>query len=190
MSNSRAWLFRVLVLVVTAILLYSWFNPWWTAWVVVLKTTAVSIFPYGMKITMSTYAGWIAGADEVMPKWFTAFMWAYLGIITIGLISSLFISDTKKIGFGKINISLPTAIIATVGISYVIVCIAAVLTISANAPAYYGAELMGEIRVWIDDVHTSSVITGLKPAFWLACSSGLALIFLSVLRKFVVGKKQ
>jgi len=188
LNNVRSWVFRVLVLIGAALMLYTWFTPWWTAYVVELDVTAVKIFPYGMEVNMGGYEHWLGGADEVMPGWFTPFMWVYLGLCMIALLISLFINSEKRIVLGKFKLSLPQTIVSVVGLSYVIVVISAVGVIAMNAPNFYNAPLQGSVKVTMSSHETSFVNTALQFAYWLAGATGLMLTILGLLRSKIVGK--
>ena len=188
MSNVRSWVFRVLVLASAGLILYTWFQPWWTAYIVELDVYGVSVFPYGMEINMDNYSHWLAGADEVMPSWFTPFMWFYLGLCMVALLLGMFISDKKRVGLGKLTVSAPKALIGGVGLSYIVVVVSAVLVIAANAPDFYGAPLMGKIYVSMGSMQHSDVVTTLEFAYWLACGTGLFIAILGLLRNKIIGK--
>jgi len=188
MSNFRTWVFRILVLVGAGLMLYTWFQPWWQAHIVALNVYGVTIFPYGMEVNLDGHEAWLKGADEVMPGWFTPFMWVYLGLCIIALLFSLFASSEKRIGMGKLSLSLPQALISGVGLSYVIVVISAVITIAMNAPNFYDAPLVGSITVFISQEETSTVTTALQFGYWLACGVGLFLVILSLIRNRLLAR--
>ncbi len=50
MSSVRTWIFGVLTLAGAGVFLYSWFQPWWTAYIEALSENGVTIFPYAMVI--------------------------------------------------------------------------------------------------------------------------------------------
>jgi len=131
----------------------------------------------------------VVGYDEVIPGWFTPFMWAYLGLSMVALVISLFVSSAKKIGFGKLKLPLPNALIGIVGLSYIVVVVAAVLTISMNASNFYDAQLIGRVFVQMGGTHSSYVTTDLQAGFWLACVVGPLLIILALLRNKIIGSK-
>ena len=188
MNNIRSWIFRVLVLIGVGLMVYTWFQPWWIAHVIVLNADAVKVFPYGMTIDLGGNEAWVEGADEVMPGWFTPFMWVYLGLCVVALLASLFVSSEKRVGFGRMSLSLPKALISGVGLSYIIVAISAVAVISANAPSFYDAPLMGTVYVYISQHEASDVKTSLEFAYWLAWGTGLFLVILGLLRNKIIGK--
>ncbi|MFC2026585.1 hypothetical protein ACFLUX_01250 [Chloroflexota bacterium] len=189
MGSVRIWIFRTLVVVGGGIFVYSWFQPWWSAYIVELLLDALYIYPFGFESLIPTeYAWYIAGADTVMPAWFTPFMWVYFGLCLTALLVSLIIGSDKRIGWGKINMSLPTALIGGVGLSYIAVVAAAALTISANAEAF-GAPFWGKVYVDLQGRDLVSwVETGPQFSYWLACALGPLLIVLALLRNKIIGK--
>lgn len=191
MSKARPWIFRVLVLAAAAFFLYSWFQPWWTAYVVELKVTAINIYAYGLESFIpAEYKTWIAGYDTAMPAWFTPFMWVYLAICMLILAFSLFAKSEKGISLGKLRISLPTLLIAGVGLSVIGVCIIGIMVIQANLVNFYNAPLNGTITVDMGDPYQSDVDTSLLKGYYLMIATGAVLLVLSVLRQFIVGKSK
>ena len=68
MGNVRSWVFRVMVLAGAAMILISWFQPWWTAYIVELKVTAIDIYAYGIASYIPVkYAARIAVYHKVLP---------------------------------------------------------------------------------------------------------------------------
>lgn len=189
MGGVRSWIFRLLVVIGAALFVYSFLQPWWTAYIVALETTAINIYAHGLESFIpSEFAAWIAGYDQIMPGWFTPFMWAYMILCMLALAFSLFVSDTKKLGIGKIKISLPTLIPAIVGLSFIIVAVVAVLVISAQLPNFYNAPLNGDFYMDMGDPYISVVETGLLTSYYMAYVAGGLLLVTAVLRRFIVGK--
>jgi hypothetical protein len=191
MGAIRPWIFRLLVLIGGALFVYAWFQPWWTAFVQMLDTNAVVIYVHQFVADAGDHPEWLMGAEDEMPAWFFTFMWVYFGAVILALLASLFVSDKKGISLGKFRISLPTAIVTAVGISMVVVCIAAVLTIAMKAGNYYDAPLQGTIFIsfaQINESYESWVDTGFQPGFWIACAAGPVLLIAAALRRLIVGK--
>jgi hypothetical protein len=123
-----------------------------------------------------------------MPGWFTPFMWVYLGLCIVALLASLFVSSEKRVGFGRMSLSLPKALISVVGLSYIIVAISAVAVIAANAPSFYNAPLQGTIFVTMSQDEASYVNTAIEFGYWFACGTGLFIAILGLLRNKIIGK--
>ena len=185
----RGWVFRVLVLAAGGLLLYTWFLPWWQAYIEELKEIAIIIRPWAFdKFVPPDMVYLIAGVEDAMPAWFFTFMWVYLGAVVLALLVSLFVSSAKGINIGRFRISLPTALIGAAGLSYIGVVIAAVIVISMKAGMFWDAPLQGKVYVEESMEHASYVMTSLQTGFYLACATGPILVVLAILRRFIVGK--
>lgn len=188
MSNLRFWIFRVLVLAGAGFMLVTWFMPWWSAWVAEIEVDAVIIHPWALESRVPTEYGYLLlGAETAMPGWFAPFMFTYLGLCIAALLFSLFASQ-KRVGLGKFRLSLPQAIIGSVGLSYIVIVAAAVITIAMRAGDFYDAPLIGRIYVVAEFFESTVVKTNLLFGYWLACAVGPLLIILAILRNKIIGK--
>ena len=187
MSNTRSWIFRILVLVGAGLILYTWFQPWWSAYIVELDVYGVTIYPYAMEINMGDYPQWLAGAENAMPGWFFIFMWVYLGLAVAALLYSLFASE-KRVGLGRFSWSLPKLLVGGVGLSYIVIVAAALITIAIKSGSFYGAPLQGSIFVSLEEQYESYVDTGLLFGYWLACGVGPFLVLLALFRNKIIGR--
>ena len=186
MSNARIWIFGGLTLAGTGLFLYSWFQPWWQAYIVELSEVAAIIRPWGLENHMPMeYSAWLTGAE--MPVWFAPLAWAYLWLCTAALFFSLFVSE-DCVALGRFKLSLQKAIIGVVGLSYIVVVVVCVIVISIRAAEFYGAKLMGTVFVSMSDHEMSDVDTGLLLGYWLACGVGPLLVVLALLRDKITGK--
>ncbi len=185
--NKRVWFFRIAILVLIGLLLTSWFLPWWTCEIEMLKCN-IWIHPWGLSHNLGVFAGYAHGAD--MPIWFAPIMWAYLSICVIALIASLFIKD-KIIKLGKFSFKLPSLIIGLVGFSYIVVVVAAVIMAAIRTGDFYNTHLIGYTYVVLsEDTHMeSAAYTSLLTGYWLACAVGPSLLILSLLREKIIGNK-
>jgi hypothetical protein len=181
----RTWIFRGLIVIATALLVISFLGPWWIVNVTGEMTmeAPVVVYPYGLQLDLGGYAGYIRGAE--MPVWFTPIMWVYLGLVVLFLIFSLFAKESN-LKIWKIRTTLPKFIICLVGISYVVVAIAAVTVISIRASDFFDMKLLG--RVMISDHPIVYAVGTLQPYYWLACATGPLIIILSLLRNKIMGK--
>jgi hypothetical protein len=182
----RAWVFRGLILIVVALIIVSWLAPWWTVSMSgdMFRDNCVVVYPYGIYTDLAEYVDYIAGYE--MPVWFGPFMWTYLGIAILLLLFSMFARD-KRIKIWKINGTLPSWIIGLVGFSYIVVVIAAVVTITLRAADFYHMKLLEPVKL---SEHPIVWATGtLKFNYWLACALGPLLIILALLRNKITGKK-
>ncbi len=190
MSVIRDWIYRIMVLVCTGLFAYSWFSVWWMAHIQALDVDAVKIFPYGgMDINMGNYPQWLAGAENVMPGWFTPLMWVYFGIVIAVLLFCAFSANEKRIHIGKWNVPLLNLLVACVGITFVVVVAAAAAVIAMNASNFYGGVLNGTIYVEMSEHEASYVTMGLQTGFWITCIVGPVLILLGLLRNVITGNR-
>ncbi|MBI5034150.1 MAG: hypothetical protein HZB51_26820 [Chloroflexi bacterium] len=184
-SNTRSIIFGVLTISGIGLLLYSWFQPWWQAYIVALSEIAVVIRPWGLVSYMpQEYSKWLVGAE--MPSWFGPLMWVYAGAAVGTLVYSMFVSE-EQIRLGKFKMSLQKALIALVGLSYIVFVVVCVIVISIRAKDFYGASVMGTINVSFSDHEVSDVDTGLLSGYWIAASVGPLLVVLAFLREKILG---
>ena len=188
MSNTRVWLFRVLILAVLALMIVSWFMPWWAADVVEIKWPAeVQIHPWGLESApLSSFAFAIAGSD--MPVWFAPAMWAYFGLFIGLLLFSLFAKE-KEVRLAKLKSTLPKVLIGGVGLSFILIVVTAAIVIAIRTGDFYGVKLIGTVDIVFSEFEVSDVVTGLNLGYWLACSVGPLLIVLALFRNKIIGQR-
>ena len=193
MGRARDWLFRVLVLAGGGLLAYTWFQPWWHTYVVEVKENAVVVFPWALNLSIPPEVeDWFTSFDNLMPSWFFTLMWIYFGLCIAALLFSLFASSEKGISLGRFRMSLPTALISGVGLSYIVIVVAALVTIAMRVGDFYNAPLMGSIYIDLGaeaDVQVASwVDTGFNLGYWLACAAGPVLIIFAIFRNKIIGR--
>jgi hypothetical protein len=189
-ARARVWIFSILTLAGAGMFLYTWFQPWWTAYIVALKENGITIFPYAMVIggTLKDYPQWLVGAE--MPGWFFRLMWVYLVACMAALLISLFAGE-EKVSLGKSRFSLQKVLVGGVGLSYIIIVLGCAIVIAMRAPQFYGASLQGSVFVHMAEHEgnaESYVETSLQLGYWLACSVGPLLLVLALLRDKIIGK--
>jgi hypothetical protein len=187
LSGVRTGIYVVLTLAGLGLLLYSWYQPWWTAYIEALKLNAVTVFPTAMRINLGDFPQWLVGAG--MPAWFFPAMWAYLGIVVGVLVFSLFLGDEDRVSLGKSGMPLQKVLVGAVGVSYLLIVAACAIVISIRAPQFYGASLQGTIFISKADYAESYVTTSLQLGYWLACAAGAYLVVLALLRGIITGKR-
>ena len=190
MTGVRAAIFGVLTLVGGGLFLYSWFQPWWGAFVVALKENGITIFPYAMVVGggLKDYPQLLIGAD--MPDWFFKAMWIYLGLAMGVLMYSLFISE-ERIRLGKFKLSLSQLLVGLVGVSIIIFVVTFVIVVAVRASGFYNAPLQGTVFVHTTEHEgnaESYVNTGLQIGYWLALVAGPYLTAIAVFRDKIVGR--
>ncbi len=185
-GGAGAWVFRVLIVVGAAFMVYSWFAPWWSASIAALPGKDHLVMrPWGVQVVAQVKA---SGDQSLysMPWIFAPFMWTYLAVCMLALAASLFVNRT--ISLGRINLSLAVVLIGLVGLSYM-----------AAVGIAYG---VGELKAgWAGSkfIGTSSVknamsgakvkmVSDLQIGYWLALGAGALLFVLALMRGMIVGK--
>jgi hypothetical protein len=184
--SARAVVFGVLTLAGTGLFLYSWFQPWWQAYIVALNEVAAVIRPWGLVSYMpQEYSKWLVGAE--MPSWFAPAMWLYLAGSMGILVYSLFAGD-DWFRLGRFKVSIQKALIGVIGLSYIIFVVVCVVTIAIRASDFYGATVMGSVFVSMSDHEMSNVDTTLLSGYWVAAAVGPLLVVLALFREKILGK--
>ncbi len=185
-GGAGVWVFRVLIVVGAAFMVYSWFAPWWSASIAALPGKDHLVMrPWGVQVVAQVKA---SGDQSLysMPWIFAPFMWTYLAVCMLALAASLFVNRT--ISLARINLSLAVVLIGLVGLSYM-----------AAVGIAYG---VGELKAgWAGSkfIGTSSVknamsgakvkmVSDLQIGYWLALGAGALLFVLALMRGMIVGK--
>lgn len=187
LGSVGAWLFGGLTLAGLAGLLYTWFQPWWVAYIEELQENGVAIFPYAMNIsgTLRNYPQWIVGAE--MPEFFFPLMWVYLGVMVLALLGSLFYTN-EWFELGRFKVSMDQALVGFAGLMYIIFVVVFPIVVAIRAPQFHGVPLQGNVFISMDEHTESYVVTSLQSGYWIACVVGPFLLALALLRSKIVGK--
>lgn len=180
------WIFRVLLVAGAAFMLYSWFQPWWSADVAVIRGTAdMVLHPWGVDVASQVRANIDESAFEMpFPGVFAGFMWVYLVVCMLALAASLFV--TRRFRVGPINLSLATILVLLVGLSYMI-AVGLAFGIGELKASAAGANFIGKSNV----VEPGSgaklkMVSGLLIGYWLALGAGGVLTVLGLIRFLLV----
>lgn len=189
MNNSKIWLFRILVLAGAAIMLASWFLPWWTIDINDLGYDMVQIRPWGLVVDqrMGSFEVLIKGAN--MPEWFAPLMWAYLALCLIALLVSLFVRGST-FGVGTFKLHLSQILVGGVGVSYIIAGIVAVVYASMRLASFYNTPLQGTVYVELGDAMHTSAESRLLPGYYLIYAAGFLLLVTALLRDKLTGESK
>lgn len=189
MSATRIWIFRGLVLAATALLLYSWFQPLWGLDIKLLRADAVLVYAWGEEVNVGTWAQQFK--LPTMPAFFQPLMWAYLAIIVLLLLFSLFAPE-RKIGIGKLRMSLPRAIIGIVALVHLIFVVMVPIMISMKLNQFQLAgvytPLQGTVTYNLGEPYISEAVSSLRPGYYLHWVVAVSLLVLFLLRNVLVGK--
>lgn len=188
MSSLRNWIFRILTLIAGGLWVYTWFQPWWIAYIEELKENAVVISPNSMVLsgTLRSYPHWIIGYE--MPVWFWPMMWVFLAVYIGLLVYSLFNSARDVVDIGKVRLTIPQLLVAFTGLSFIVFVVVFPIVITLRAPDFHGVVLQGSVFISMDEHTESFVITKLQLAYWIACGTAVYTFALGLLHKVIVGK--
>ena len=182
------WIFRVLLVAGAAFMIYSWFQPWWSANIAVVPgDDDMVLHPWGVDVASMVRANVDETAFEMpFPGLFAGFMWVYLVVCMLGLAASLFV--TKRFRLGRINFSLAMVVILLVGISYMAAVGLAVgigeLKAGASGANFIGKSNILEPQTGIKLKMTSDLLIG----YWLSLGAGGVLTVLGLTRFLFVRK--
>ncbi len=189
-NSSKVWVFRGLVLAGAALMLVSWFIPWWQAKIDALHDASITIRPWGLEHTLGPdMAAMVANAD--MPAFFAPFMWAFLVACMVALALGLVVKD-RMIGVGMFKLSLPQILIAGVGGAYIVALIVAVVYASMrmDTPAFYNMKFIGYTKIVMDvEMAAGGVTADLQPGYYIAWVAGVVLLAVGLLRNKILGIK-
>jgi hypothetical protein len=184
-SNIGAWLYGVLTLVGAGLFLYTWFQPWWVAYIEELQQKGVVIYPHAMNIlgTLRDYPQWIEGSE--MPPFFFPLMWVFLAICIFSLFASLLYTE-EWFNVGKYKVPVAQFLVGLAGFGYTVFVIVFALTVAILAPNFGGVKLQGSVFISVNE-HTESFVTSsLQPGYWIACFVGPGLLLLAFLRNKIL----
>jgi len=182
------WIFRVLIVAGAAFMLYSWFQPWWSANVAVIPGDAdMVLHPWGVDVASQVRANIDESAFEMpFPGLFAGFMWVYLAVCMLALAASLFL--TRRFRLGPINLSLPMILILLVGLSYML-AVGLAFGIGELKASAAGANFIGKSNVLEPGSGAKLKMTSdLLVGYWVALSAGGVLTFLGLIRFLFVRK--
>jgi hypothetical protein len=182
------WIFRVLVVAGAAFMLYSWFQPWWTTDIAVIKGAPdMVLHPWGVEAAAQVRNNLDESAFQMpFPSVFAGFMWTYLVICMLALAASLFV--TKRFRLGPISMSLAMLMILLVGLSYM-VAVGAALGIGQLKAAASGVAFLGK-GVYVEPVSEAKLkmVSQLEIGYWVSLAAGGALTFVGLIRPIFIRK--
>ena len=174
------WLFRILLVAAAAFMAYSWFQPWWSADIAVIKgTDDLVLHPWGVEVARQVRSS--ADPDLYsMPAFFAPFTWTYFGVAMLALASSLFVK--MKISLGPIKLSLATVLIGLVALSYLIT-VGLAYGIGEYRAASIDTNFIGKSE-FVDPTtaRKMKMVSDLREGYWFALYAGAALFVLALIR--------
>jgi hypothetical protein len=185
-GGAGVWIFRVLLIAAAALMVYSWFAPWWSATVAALPGKDHLVMrPWGVEVVAQVRASGDASLYS-MPWFFAPFMWTYLAVCMLALAASLFVGRTFSLG--RIRLPLAVVLIGLVGVSYM-AAIGIAYGVGELKAGWAGAKFIGTSSVK-NAMSGAKVkmVSDLQIGYWLALGAGAALFVLALLRGLFVGK--
>ncbi len=178
------WVFRALVVIVAAVMLVSWFMPWWNADVESFGNNMVQIRPWGLVFNERLGGFTILLKGTEMPGWFAPLMWAYLVVCMIALLVGLWFHGVN-VRIGRLGLKLSQLLIGGVGISYLAVGIIAAVYGSIRAEATMGVPLVGRTFVNMGGEFASYVNSRFLIGYYLVFVAAILLIGLALIRNII-----
>lgn len=185
-GGAGAWIFRILLVAAAAFMVYSWFQPWWSADVAVIKgTDDLVLHPWGIEAVGQVRMGADPALYE-MPAFFTPMVWIYFGVAMLALVVSLFVN--VKISLGPIKLPLAAVLIALVGLSY-LVAVGLAYWIGDMRATAMDTKFIGQSQ-YTDPMSSRKVkmVAELRDGYWYALYAGVALFVLALVRFLFVRK--
>ncbi|MBV7378455.1 hypothetical protein [Maritimibacter dapengensis] len=174
------WIFRLLLVVAAALMVYSWFQPWWIADIATIRgTDDLVLHPWGIDAVGPVRMASDPALYE-MPGFFKPFVWTYFGVAMLALLVSLFVN--KKFKLGPVRLPLATTLIIVVGLSYLITVGLAYYIGDMRAS---GLEMNFIGRSDYTDPTSHRKVrmdSDLQVGYWYALYAGVALVALGIIR--------
>lgn len=182
--GAMAWIFRALLVAGAAFMVYTWFQPWWSADVAVIKgTNDMVLHPWGVEAVAQVRNN-TDTAQFDMPGFFAPLMWVYLGACMLALAASLFIN--RRIKLGPINLPIAMILIALVGLSYMS-ALGIAYGIGTLRSGWAGANFIGKSSILQAETGTKiKMVSQLELGFWLSLGAGGFLTLLALVRGLFV----
>lgn len=166
----RAWLYRIMALVVAGVIIYSAVNPWWSCVIEHAQygyQGTVNIFQYGITDAPMEIAG------DITPSYQVVLALSYIGLMTGLIIWSGFLK-------GRTGTLLPAA----AGFSYIAYALMAVFLVIGPRISELGGQLQGYSEIIVETIQEPVLITTrLQPAFFVACAGGVLSCLLALIRR-------
>ena len=188
MSSTRVWIWRLLVVIAAALMLYAWFQPWWTIDVEGFGDKIAEIRPWGLVIDerMGGFTILLKGTE--MPAWFGLFMWVFLGLLVVALLVALFAGGKDILKIGGMGFSLSELLVIAAGIACVVCVVVAAVFASVRMKATFDVPLQGRAFIDMGDPLIAWVDTYLLPGFYMMGAAGVILTVLGFGRREITGE--
>jgi len=179
-GGTGTWIFRVLLVAATAVMVYSWFQPWWVADIAVIQGTEdMVLHPWGIEAVGQVRMGADPALYE-MPGFFAPMVWVYFGVAMLAIVVSLFANTRIKLG--PVRLPLAAVLIILVGLSY-LVAVGLAYFIGDMRASGMDMKFIGRSEYTDPTSHRKvRMESELRDGYWLALYSGIALVVLGLTR--------
>lgn len=174
------WVFRLLLLVAAALMVYSWFQPWWIADIATIRgTDDLVLHPWGIDAVGPVRMASDPALYE-MPGFFKPFVWTYFAVAMLALLVSLVAN--MKFKLGPVRLPLATTLIIVVGLSYLIT-VGLAYYIGDMRAAGLDMNFLGRSQYTDPTSHRKvRMDSALQDGYWYALYAGVALVALGIVR--------
>jgi hypothetical protein len=178
MNSVRAWVFRVLVLIVAATMVASFVKPWWTCHLHTLGLDQsvgkdLEIFAWGFRPDVYVLKEYVAA--DITPLRMVRLAWGYLVVSVVLALASTWLKGGK----GRL-------LLALVGLVCMVYAVAGILWIRQRTWEGFGIRLQG--YSYIPEQAGINVDARVLLGYYLAPVSGALFVLLALLRNLIVGK--
>lgn len=185
-GGAGAWIFRFLLVAAASFMVYSWFQPWWSADVAVIEgTDDLVLHPWGVEVARQVR---VAADPSLysMPGFFEPFVWTYFAVAMLALLASLFLN--ARLSLGPIKLPLAAVLIGAVGASYMITVGLAYYIGDMRATAI-DTNFIGRSQFTDPTSHRKMrMVSDLRDGYWYALYAGVSLFGLAFVRFLFVRK--
>lgn len=185
-GGAGAWIFRLLLLAAAALMVYSWFMPWWIADIAVIQGEEdLVLHPWGIEAVGPVRMASDPALYE-MPGFFEPFVWTYFGAAMLALLASLFVD--AKVKLGPVRLPVAATLIILVGLSYLIT-VGLAYYIGDMRATGMDMNFIGRSQYTDPTSHRKvRMDSDLQQGYWLAIYAGAALVALGLVRFLFVRK--
>lgn len=175
-----AWILRLLLVAAAALMVYSWFQPWWIGDIATIRgTDDLVLHPWGIDAVGPVRMASDPALYE-MPGFFEPFVWGYFGVAMLALLASLFVN--MKFKLGPVRLPLATTLILLVGMSYLIT-VGLAYFIGDMRASGLDMNFIGRSDYTDPTSHRKvRMDSALQDGYWYALYAGVALFSLGIIR--------
>lgn len=179
-GGAGTWILRLLLVAAAALMVYSWFQPWWIGDIATIRgTDDLVLHPWGIDAVGPVRMASDPALYE-MPGFFKPFVWTYFGVAMLALLASLVVN--MKIRLGPVRLPLATTLILLVGLSYLITVGLAYFIGDLRASGL-DMNFVGRSEYTDPTSHRKvRMDSALQDGYWYALYAGVALFSLGIIR--------